>query len=220
LQAQNARELESSLSILRAKIKDDERKYMQSAEQNAALSEQVAKLNEQLQVLNDFQRDEEQLARVRVGQAGRETETLQAKVDGLTRSRQELQARVTELERAAADAVEARRNEAQLRADLAALRAKHDQDAAQHQREMHDLRETSRQLQQRLTTAEIAAATAAQAKTTPFATPVKASPTRGGATQQEAEDEITALKEKIEDLEAELDDSQKEVDSLSSVSIP
>lgn len=228
-------QLESSLSILKAKIRDDEKKYLHSAEQNAALSERVTKLTDELQLLTSLQGGEAQQARLLAADAQKQAESLQATVDSLTRTRQELLARVTELERDAAGATllrseveEARRLEAQLRSDLSTLRAQREQEAQRHEEEVRELRAASREaqrqeqeLQQRLAAAESAAATVtAPSKTsTPFASPIKGIGGRpaGAQDKDDLEEENTALKEKVEDLEAELDDNRRELDSLSSV---
>jgi chromosome segregation ATPase len=151
LASQKDRALESSLHILHAETKDDKRKYAQLAEQNAALGERVYRLNEKLRLLTNSRRKEAQLARVQEEQAEWHSDVLQATVERLTCSRQELSGTVADLERVAA---EARRSEAHLRADLTTVLSRCDHDTAQHQRETTNLRESNRQLQQRLATAE------------------------------------------------------------------
>jgi chromosome segregation ATPase len=151
LASQKDRALESSLHILQAKIKDDKRKYAQLAEQNAALGERVYRLNEKLRLLTNSQREEAQLARVQEEQAEWHSDVLQATVERLTCSRQELSGTVADLERVAA---EARRSEAHLRADLTTVLSRCDHDTAQHLQEVNNLRESNRQLQQRLAIAE------------------------------------------------------------------
>jgi chromosome segregation ATPase len=190
----------------------------------------VTALTEELQILNNYQRDEAQLAQIQRGQAEKDLDTLQATVNSLTKSRQELTDRLAEVERDAAEAVhlrqqltEARRAESQLRTDLAALQVRSEQESERHEREREQLQEKSRAqlqeaqrqqqvLQQRLATAE----SAVPSKSSPFSSPSKATNGNGGRSE-DAQDEIARLKEEIEDLKAELDDSQREVDSLSSV---
>jgi DNA repair exonuclease SbcCD ATPase subunit len=225
-------DLESNLSVLRAKIKDDEKTHRQNAEHSAALAIKVSALTEELEILNSYQRDEAQLAQIQRGQAEKDLDTLQATVNSLTKSRQELADRLAELERDAAETVhlrqqlaEARRAESQLRTDLAALQVRSEQESERHDREREllqekhraQLQEAQRQqqvLQQRLITTE----SAVPSKSSPFSSPSKATTNGNGAGHSEdAQEEIARLKEEIEDLKAELDDSQREVDSLSSV---
>lgn len=119
---------------MRAKLKDDDKKMLLTAEQNAALSAQVSSLTEELQILSNFQKEEAQLTQIQARQHEKTAETLQSTVASLTNQRQELSNRIDELERSAGevDTLQAqledlRRSESQLADELASQRAQYEQ---------------------------------------------------------------------------------------------
>lgn len=233
-QTEKIADLESNLSILRAKIKDDDHKQLLAAEQNADLATKVAALSEELRVLNSFQSEEAKLAQRQLKQQETNVDTLQSTINSLTKSRAELVDRISVLEKGSEEAAtlrsqvaELRRTEATLTGELSTLRARHDQIEEAHRREVQRLEDKAHQQQQeaqrhqaQLQTRLNAAESAAQ-KTALLTSPARASlankaPVDKDEAQRHAE-EVAELKERIEDLEVELADSQGEVDSLSSV---
>lgn len=236
-------DLESNLSIMRAKLKDDDKKLLQISEQNATLASQVSKLTEELQILNGFQKEEAQLTQIQMRQQEKAADTLQSTVASLTKQRQELADRVAELEHSAGDAStlraqlsELRRAESQLMEELTSLRSEREQQDENHQHEVlglqkklllqeQDAHKQQHALQQRITQAESelqdAHSHAAQASQhTHTAAGHAEKDNHKDATERERRhrEEVERLKETIQDLQVELEDSQAEVDNLSSVS--
>ena len=235
-QTEKISDLESNLSLLRAKIKDDDQKLHLTSEQNASLAEKVASLSEELRMLSSFQSEESKLTQKQLKQQESNVDTLQATINSLTKSRAELVERIAELEKTSTEAValrrqvdELRHTEQSLTNELTSLRTHQAHLEATHQRELtvlqekmqHQQQEAQRhqsQLQNRLNSAETAAQRSALLTSPARISLAHKEPVDKDEAQRHAE-EVAELKERIEDLEVELADSQGEVDSLSSVSL-
>jgi hypothetical protein len=249
LEMEKVLHLEGNLSVLRAKLKDDDKQLTQAAERNEHLAKQVAGLSEELRMLGSAQQEEAHNAAHKLRHAERTVEQLQQTVQSLTTSNREVENMAADV----AQALRAQVHDLQQQCDnvtheLNALRITHKTGTEKellHQQERHkqlqqqlqekhaqELQLLAAQHQQQLLQQQKEAASngpsagggslsgtpprllGSASKYTPDRSTRDGRDGRGG---KEAE-LIAELREKIEDMEVELEDGRGECDRLAEVS--